>query len=253
MKRLVLVAAMLAGLIVPVAQAAPSMSINTVTSPAGTYVEGGATTWNVSLFGINAWTYTSCDSTATYSDGETVDGDDANPNGPAGKWSFTTETPNGWEGELDTFVPLSKITASCKLTRSVYLGRRAIWPRRTASKAGPATASRQPNGCSIYSYYDGELTIDCRHSRSWGGATWMFGVGWDDIGVRSTLSFDPSQSTMGAHPVTSRRTFGRMYVTERVSPGTMITVTDVSVSYRRLAWKKIYRHDSKTLHAAWSA
>lgn len=267
MKRLVLLAALLAGVIVPAAQAAPSISIYRISSPTGAYNEAapGHTTWHVGLAGIGAWTYTSCVSTAHYSSGEKENGNDLDPKGPANNWSFgTSRVPGVWEdsGQVDkddnplnvfNYLPLAQITASCNLTRTVYLGKRAIWPRKNASKAGPATVSRRPNGCSIYSYIDGELTIDCRHSRSWGSATWMFGLGWSDTGVNSTLSFDPSQSTMGAHPVTTRRTRSRMFVTQRVSPGTMITVTDVSVSYRRLAWKKVYRHDRKKLTATFTA
>jgi hypothetical protein len=265
MKRLVVLAALLCGVIVPAAEAAPSMSINRVSSPTGAYSEAapGHTTWHLGLTRIGAWTYASCGSTAHYSSGETQDGNDLEPKGPWNSWSFgTSRVPGVWEdsGQVDeygnpvdvfNYLSLARITASCDLTRTVYLGKRSYWRSVDAIKGGVETSSRHANGCSIYSYADGELTIDCRHSRSWGSATWMFGMGWSDRGGSYDLSFDTHQSTMGAHPLSARRTASRLFVTEHVSPGTMITVSEVGASWKRLGFKKVYRHDKKTLRAAW--
>jgi hypothetical protein len=149
------------------------------------------------------------------------------------------------------FVPLARIGATCKLTRHRYVGLRYYRSGLTLYKEGPQTFRRRPNGCKIYSYSVGGLTIDCRHSRSSGSASWSFkGRRTDRVG-RASLYFDTSRSTMGAHPMTVSR-FGRyVNVTETVSPGTMITITDVEVPVSRRYSRKVWRDDSKTLTAHW--
>lgn len=143
---------------------------------------------------------------------------------------------------------LSGITARCELTRDVYLGKRPYRESIDAHRAPAATMSRR--GCSMYSYSQGGLTIDCRHSRSSGSATWMFWRHRSDRGGSYGIRFDRSQSTMGAHSISGRLTPTWAFVTETVSPGTMITVTSVYLEgVRRLFWRNVYRHDRKTLTA----
>jgi hypothetical protein len=262
---LVIAALSLAG----AAQAAPSMSIDQVYSPTGAANPGDVwrtddhTTWHVGLRGIGAWDDSDCSSTARYTaygevqDGytDTVEGEDADPNGPWNSWSFTAETPTGWMGtdaaSSYDFVPLARIGATCKLTRHRYVGRRYYRSGLTLYKEGPQTFRRRPNGCKIYSYSVGALTIDCRHSRSSGSASWSFKVRPSDGRARATLYFDSSRSTIGAHPMTvSRSGFGRyVNVTETVSAGTMITVTSVETSVSRRYSRKVWRDESKTLRA----
>ena len=106
-------------------------------------------------------------------------------------------------------------------------------------------------GCSFYTYSQYNLTIDCRHSRSSGSATWTFGRRPTDRVGYHVVKFDEWQSTMGAHSTSSRVTPTRVFVTETVSPGTMITVTLVHLRLHRLSWRKAYRHYHKTLTASW--
>lgn len=273
MKRSIIVAALLMGLSAPAAQAAPSMSIDRVISPIGPAESNGVprtddhTTWHVGLYGIGAWDHVGCSSTAYYKelsqfpeDGDnTREGEDADPNGPWDSWSFTAQTPAVYVenpepdpyGVTYTFMPLQRIDASCELTRTVYVGRRYYRMGQTLYRDGSATSSRHPNGCLVYSYSAGELTIDCRHSRSSGSATWTFGIRRTDRVRPGSVYFDRRQSTMGPHSSTIRRRGRRAYVTETVSPGTMITVTEVEVPVSRLYSRKVYRHDSKTLSASW--
>ena len=168
MKRSITVAVLLVGLAIPAAaQAAPSMSIDQVFSPTGSTYTGDYerrtddhTTWHVGLRGIGAWDETDCTSSAHYADfgelsgggGEytdSVDGEDADPDGPWNSWSFTAETPVNYN---DVFVPLTRIGATCELSRSRYLGRRYYRKGLTLSTSGPQTFRRRPNGCQIYSY-----------------------------------------------------------------------------------------------------
>jgi hypothetical protein len=271
MKRSITVAVLLVGLLVPAAaQAAPSMSIDQVYSPAGALdgPDGWSrtddhTTWHVGLRGIGAWDEASCESTAHYADfgelsgggGEytdTVDGEDADPGGPWNSWSFTAETPVNYNDAADSrwvFMPLTRIGATCELTRSRYLGRRYYRSGLTRSKSGPQTFRRSPNGCQIYSYSSGSLTIDCRYSSLPGSASWSFRIKPTDRRARATLYFDSSRSTIGAHPMTVRRNGGYLNVTETVSAGTMITVTSVEASVSRRYSRKVWRDESKTLRA----
>jgi hypothetical protein len=272
MKRtIIVVVALLVGLAVPVvAQAAPSMSIDRVVSPTGPAVEDNLTqqtTWHVGLSGVSAWNSSECSSTATYANsesypygGDTVDGDDADPNGPWNSWSFTATTPGDWMAaptpddpwaESFNLVPLSSISASCTLYRKVYLGRRYYHRAVSLYRSGSGAVRR--NGCAIYSYSGSNLTIDCRRSRSTGSATWSFKLKSTDWANRSRVYFNPGQSTMGSHPVTMARIGNKEYVTEHVSPGTMITVSSVELNVSRSYSRKVYRHDSKTLSASWSS
>jgi hypothetical protein len=269
MKRRISVAVLLVGLAIPAAaQAAPSMSIDHIVSPTGQAATSGVwrtddhTSWHVGLRGIGAWDETECSSTATYTAwgdvGEdytdTVEGEDANPNGPWNSYSFKAETPTDYADNADwsyDFVPLAHIRATCELTRTRYVGRRYYRSGLTLHKNGPQTHRRLPNGCKIYSYSVGALTIDCLTSRSSGAATWSFKVRRTDRVRRAWLFFDTSRSTMGAHPMTVRRRGNYVNVTETVSPGTMITVTDVEVPVSRRYSREVWRDDSKTLTASW--
>jgi hypothetical protein len=237
------------------ASAAPRMWIDQVASPTTWSGNGyGTTTWHVGLSGISAWTSTDCSSSATYAQShERLDGLDLNWGGAKGNnWSFHAQpVPFVHVTEFDyNFDTLSGITATCKLTRDVYLGKRAYRQSIDAHRDATATVSRR--GCPIYSYSQGGLTIDCRHSRSSGSATWMFGRRRSDRGGYYGIRFDRSKSTMGPHSISGRLTPTRAFVTETVSPGTMITVTSVYLEgVRRLFWRKVYRHDRKMLKASW--
>ena len=213
-----------------------------------------ATTWNVSLSGIDAWQHTDCSSRAYYpyakrAETITVGGQHADSADPSALWSFTAATPiRGWPS---TYLPLSRITASCELTRHVYVGRRSYRSTAYLRRNGSAISSRRPNGCKVYSYSVGNVTIDCRRSRSSGSVSWRFGLRPSDLGGAASLNFDRLESTMGAHRLSSRRGRYSVTVTETVSPGTMITVTSVELRVRRLYSKKVWRDDSLTLNAAW--
>ena len=273
MKRSITVAVLLVGLLVPAAaQAAPSMSIDQVYSPTGSAetADGGwrtddSTTWHVGLRSIGAWDNSNCTSTAKYtaigedrSDGgytDTVQGEDADPNGSWNSWSFTaptlTELMDGPDGTYNSFVPLARIGATCELTRHRYLGRRYYRSGLTLYKDGPQTSRRSPNGCQIYSYSSGSLTIDCRYSSHPGSASWSFRIKPTDRRARATLYFDASRSTIGAHPMRVRRNGRYLNVTETVSAGTMITVTSVEASVSRRYSSKVWRDETKTLTAHW--
>jgi len=238
------------------ASAAPRIWIDHVASPTGEWNADGQSTGHVNLRGISKWTNAQCESTPWYANDpypEARYGEDADPNGPWNNWSFKNDdVPGEWVGNYESFQfnALDRITASCDLTRTVYLGKRPYRRSIDAYRDPEATVSRR--GCSIYSYSQSELTIDCRHSHSSGSATWMFGRHRSDRGGYYGINFDPSQSTMGAHWISERITATRAFVTETVSPGTMITVTDVHLTdVSRLFWRKAYRHDRKTLTASW--
>jgi hypothetical protein len=66
---------------------------------------------------------------------------------------------------------------------------------------------------------------------------------------RARLYFDESRSTIVAHPMTVRRNGRYLNVTETVSPGTMITVTNVEAPISRRYSRKLWRDESKTLRA----
>ena len=153
--------------------------------------------------------------------------------------------------DLFELFPLARISATCDLTRKVYLGRHYYQRGITLTRTAPVTSSRRANGCKVYSYETGRLTIDCRRSGSSGSATWAFPVRPTDRGGTSVVYFDRSQSTMGSHPVTMVRIGNKEYVTERVSPGTMITVSSVELNVSRSYSRNVYRHDKMTLRAQW--
>jgi hypothetical protein len=263
-KKYVYVAVLVASLAlatVSAAEAAPSISFGNVVSPTGAVASYpsagiGATTWKVSLFDIGAWDNSLCESTAHFTANEwespDVEGEDADPNSPWNQWSFKANTAYTYNDEAQAiFSPLARITASCELTRTVYLGKRAYRKLVEFHRSPPSTVSRRPGGCRVFSYSTGRLTIDCRHSRTSGSVTWMFGSRWSDVGGRYGIYWDRSQSTFGPHSLSSRWTPKRFYVTETVRPGTMITVTDVWETTKRVFMKKVYRHDKKVLTAAW--
>jgi hypothetical protein len=250
------------------AHAAPSMTVTNVVAPTSAIsseASAAQTTWRVKLSGVNGWE-TECTSTAHYVDDEYVDGedlqsvegDDVNPNGPWNDWSFAADTPTEWQpsedwaGDLYSYLPFQRVTATCALTRDVYLGRRywreVIYPEKRGS-----SAFARGGGCSIYSYSYGKLTIDCRRSKTWGWASWRFPLRRADWPRRSWVYFDRSESTLGRHHLTSRLAArGRaMTLTERVSPGTMITVNSVELPVSRRYSKEVWRTQTKTLRAAW--
>jgi hypothetical protein len=256
----VLVASLALGA-VSAAKAAPSMAIHNVVAPTGVapweLESRTPTTWDVDVYGDNAWDYVSCGSTAHYPTADDyatdVDGEDVSPERSAEHWSFKADTSTrfDWNAAVQMYAPLARVTASCDLTRTVYLGKRPYRKLVEFHRSPPSTVSRRPGGCRVFSYSQGRLTIDCRRSRSSGSVTWMFGSRWSDRGGRYGIWWDRSESTFGPHNLSSRWTPGRFYVTETVKPGTMITVTGVWSTTRRLFWKKVYRHDKKTLTAAW--
>lgn len=241
-----------AGATAGTASAAPRMWIDQVASPTGDWTyPSQPTTWHVGLRGISAWTNANCQSTPWYANDSNPSswGEVAGPNRPWNNWSFKNEFVPFDNIDSFQFLALDRITASCVLTRKVYLGKRPYRRSIEAYRDGPQTARRR--GCSTYEYSQGGLTIDCRRSGSSGSATWMFGRRRSDRGGSYGLRFDKSQSTMGAHDISARVTPTRVFVTETVSPGTMITVTSVHLTVRRLFWRKAYRHDRKTLTAHW--
>ena len=163
------------------ASAAPRMWIDQVASPTGTYGKGGGkTTWHVGLEGISTWTSTYCSSSATYGQSDEswsgINTFHPDPGSARNSWSFVNSAVpyvKYDDGQVAyNYDTLSGITARCELTRDVYLGKRPYRESIDAHRAPAATMSRR--GCSMYSYSQGGLTIDCRHSRSSGSATWMF-------------------------------------------------------------------------------
>jgi hypothetical protein len=264
-----LMAVIAAGTTAIPAYAAPRMTVNNVVAPTGTIsseASAAQTTWRVKLFGVDAWD-ADCTSTAHYLDSEddydgqdvqSVEGDDVNPNGPWNDWSFAADTPTewqpseNWDVDLYSYLPFQRVTATCTLTRDVYLGRR-YWRETIYPEKQGSAAFKRGGGCQIYTYSAGKLTIDCRRSTTWGYASWRFPLRHTDLPRRSWVYFDQSQSTMGNHYLTGRwATRGRArIVTEHVSPGTMITVNRVEQPVSRRYSKKVWRHDSKTLTAAW--
>jgi hypothetical protein len=267
MKRLVVVAVLLCGVIVPAAQAAPSMSIDQVVAPSGPapdLLPSSPTTWHVGLSGIDAWDYADCSSTAHYQPLATIPGDDeyyvrqgtdVAPNW--GSWSFKTDdTPvefvrNPGGGETLTYLPLARIDGSCDLTRTVYVGRRYYRRGQNLYRNGSATSQR--GGCPTHRYADGELMIDCRHSRTSGYLTWSFKLRPSDRDRGAIVSSSSTRPTMGHRRVWQLRLWNTVFVTEKVSPGVVATVEGVGLHVSRVYSRKVYRHDRKTLSATWPA
>ena len=237
------------------ASAAPSMWIDQVVSPSGVYSTQGQATWHLGLDGVGAWQSADCNSNATWAAKAETARRGVGTSSPWTSWAFRSGFSLPYEGPSSrerVFSALTQITAECDLARTVYLGKRPYRRTIEQQRDGDQAVSRRPNGCSIYSYSESELTIDCRRSRTSGSATWMFGRHRTDRGGRYGIHFDTSQSTIGAHPISSRVTPTRVFVTETVSRGTMITVTDVYLrDVSRKFWRKVYRRDSKTLTASW--
>ena len=190
-----------AALVVAVAaEAAPSLVISNTVAPTGEWsgAQKVATTWRVSLSGIDAWQRAGCKSTADFPYGprpfgeipkreETISVDGRYPasTDPRRKlWSFTAATPvrgttiykavfafdgrykagEEFEANLDpdlerralergqllvvkrlpiTYLPLSRITASCELTRHVYVGLRSYRRSAELGRSGDETSSRR--------------------------------------------------------------------------------------------------------------
>jgi hypothetical protein len=141
------------------------------------------------------------------------------------------------------------VTASCVLEKTTYLGRRSYRAPVFRSKTG-ASAFRQ-SGCPTFVYTTGKLTIDCRHSSHTGYASWRFPLRRSDWYRGGTIYFDRSQSTIGRHDLSSVRRPRSLVLTETVSPGTMITVTEVDVKISRRYWRSVYLKQKKTLTASW--
>jgi hypothetical protein len=244
------------------AYAVPSMAVTNVVAPTGTYDSNTQTsqqtTWHVKLFGVDAWE-TDCTSTAHFLgdyDVQDSEGEDVNPKGPWNDWSFAADTPDEWTPsddyryDLYRYLPFQRVTATCELSREVYLGRR-YWREMIYPEKRGSSAFARGGGCSIYSWSYGKLTIDCRRSKTWGWASWRFKLRSTDLARRSWVYFDASQSTMGRHNLTGRWSGNARILTEHVSPGTMITVNSVEQPISRRYSKKVWRTQTKTLRAAW--
>ena len=249
---LVAVAAVL--LIAPAAYAAPSMTVSDVVVPTGPVGEYQLpTTWNVRLANISAWDTSDCQSTAHFIGGDDWPADDVSADDDWRFWSYSTDTPyeSDWDTSDQMWLPLDRVTATCKLEKTTYLGRRPYRAPVFRSKSGSSAFSR--HGCPIYSYSVGKLTIDCRGSSHTGSASWRFPMRRSDY-VSSTWShFDLSQSTIGRHDLHYTRSGRSLILTETVSPGTMITINSVDATVSRRYWRKVFRHQSKTLRASWYA
>jgi hypothetical protein len=246
---LVAVAAVL--LIAPAAYAAPSMTVSDVVSPTGSSWDNpdARTTWNVTLANISAWDSSTCWSTANFADGESYEGEDGK-SADWRLWPFGVDTPDNSDWyESSDYVPLSSVTARCVLEKKTYLGRRPYREAFTREKSGSSAFRR--GGCPVYPYSAGKLTIDCRHSSHTGFASWRFPLRRSDWYRGGTIWFDRSLSTIGAHNVRSVRHPKSVVLTETVSPGTMITVTDVEAKISRRYWRQVYHTQKQTLRANW--
>jgi hypothetical protein len=246
-----LVAVVAVLLIAPAAYAAPSMTVSDVVSPTGSSWDNpdARTTWNVSLANISAWDSSTCWSTANFADGDSLEGEDGDS--PDWRlWPFGLDTPidDDWYDSSD-YVPLSSVTARCVLEKKTYLGRRSYRSPIYREKTGASTYRR--SGCSTYSYSTGKLTIDCRRSSSSGYASWRLPLRRSDWFREWTLNFDRSQSTLGRHDLSHVRNARSVVLTETVSPGTMITVTDVEAKISRRYWRQVYHTQKQTLRASW--